>query len=86
MAGFAYLLFLLAEETFQNTWREKQIVVGVPAAARPWEDLIWFPAPNEAENRPEHCVCDLPLDHPAAEQTDGILPHKFLALHSKDLS
>lgn len=32
------------------------------------EDLIWFPAPNEVENRAEHWVCDLPLDHPAAHK------------------
>lgn len=86
MAGVGFfVLFPLAEELFRNTWSEKQIVLGVPA--QPWEDLIWFPAPNEAENRPERCVCDdLPLDHPAAEQTDGILPHKFLALHTKGFS
>lgn len=67
---FFFFLFPLAEESFQNTWWEKLIVLGVKAPARPWEDLIWFPAPNEAENRPEPCVCDLPLAHPAAEQTE----------------
>lgn len=70
-----FFLFPLAEETFQNTWWEKQIVLGVKAPARPQEDLIWFPAQNEV-NRPEHCVCDLPLDHPAAEQIEVEFCHR----------
>lgn len=66
---FFFVCFLW-QKRLQNIWREKQIVLEVTAPARPWEDLIWFHAPNEVENRPEHCVCDPPLHHPAAEQTE----------------